>query len=387
MLDLILEYQRPRITYYLGKLRKALRFEKPATHIFQDKRPRLSDQWLQRLPVLPTHSWIDDNESKFQFPVASLDEVENISKAVLSAQSLKNIKDEVDSIFKLVDQLASVDEEEDDRLNRTILKQLLPSLFSIWRSPKFQASIKARLRVQLQDSKISERRQHESFTALKFLCRIYFSVDVFIQAAQSKPIFKSVECIPVPLQPAVPTKATSNPVQPQTTPLEIAKSLELYVSRIGWLHHLEDEAIKGSFRKLREGKRHVHAEIQLLSYQAQFCKSRYEDERVHPYIGCSKLCCLLCWLLLRIHGAYHVRGTHETIMHRWEIPSALLTEAYTEYLPIWQDFLGFIRRLLQNLLDQPFPLRHPGLLAQSSAALSTMETVLEREKSKWKNQS
>jgi hypothetical protein len=85
--------------------------------------------------------------------------------------------------------------------------------------------------------------------------------------------------------------------------------------------------------------------------------------------------------LLRVHGAYHVRGTHETIMHRWEIPAVLLTEAYTaEYQPILQDFLGLIRMLLQNLLDQPFPLRHPRLLAQSSAALSTTETVLDREK-------
>jgi hypothetical protein len=195
------------------------------------------------------------------------------------------------------------------------------------------------------------------------------------------PIFKSVECIPIPLQPAIPTKATSNPVRAQATPLEIAKSLELYVRGVGWLHHLEKIAIKNSFRKLRGEKCHVHAEIQLLSHQTQFFTSQHGDGCVHPYIGCSKLCCLLCWLLLRVHGAYQVRGTHETIMHRWEIPAVLLTEVYTaEYLPILQDFFRFIRMLLQNLLDQPFPLRHPGLLAQSSAALSTTETVLDREK-------
>lgn len=85
--------------------------------------------------------------------------------------------------------------------------------------------------------------------------------------------------------------------------------------------------------------------------------------------------------MLRVHGAYHVRGTHETIMHRWEAPAVLLTEAYTaEYQPILRNFLDFIRMLLQNLLDQPFPLRHLRLLAQSSAALFTTETVLDREK-------
>ena len=195
------------------------------------------------------------------------------------------------------------------------------------------------------------------------------------------PIFKSVECIPIPLQPAILTKATPNPVRAQATPLEIAKSLGLYVRGVGWLRHLENKAIKNSFRKLRAEKRSIHAEIQLLSHQTQFTKSRHEDGCVHPYIGCSKLCCLLCWLLLRVHGAYHVRGTHETIMHRWEIPTVLLTEAYTaEHQPIMQQFLGVVKRLLQILVDQPFPLRHPMLLAQSSAALSTTQTVLDREK-------
>ena len=334
-----------------------------------------------KLPVLHTRNWIDDNENEFQFSGASLDEDENISRAALSAQSLKNINDEVDSIFKLVDQVSSLDENEDGDLGRAILKQPLPSLFSVWRSPRFQASIKARLRARFQDSQNSEKRQNEAVTALKFLCRVYYSVDTFIQAAESMPIFKSVECIPIPLQPTISTKATPNPVREPATPLEIAKSLGLYIRGVGWLHHLENKAIKNSFRRLRGEKCHVHAEIQLLSHQTQFFKSRHEDGCVHPYIGCSKLCCLLCWLLLRAHGAYHVRGTHETIMHRWEIPTVLLTEAYTaEYQPILQDFLGFIRLLLQNLLDQPFPFRHSRLLAQSSAALSTTQTVLDREK-------
>ena len=108
-----------------------MRFEEPTTCIIQDKRPRLSDEWLRKLPVLHTRSWIDDNENEFQFSGASLDEAENISRAALSAQSLKNINDEVDSILKLVDQVSSLDEDKDDHLSRAILKQLLPSLFSV----------------------------------------------------------------------------------------------------------------------------------------------------------------------------------------------------------------------------------------------------------------
>lgn len=117
MLDMILKYQRPRITYYLNKLRKALRFEEPTTRTTQDKQPRLSDEWLQRLPVRHTRSWIDDDENEFKFPGASLDEAENMSRAALSAQSLKNISDEVDSIFKLIDQISALDKNKDDRLS------------------------------------------------------------------------------------------------------------------------------------------------------------------------------------------------------------------------------------------------------------------------------
>ena len=209
-------------------------------------------EWLQRLPVLPTRGWINDNENEFQFSGASLDEAENISRAALSAQSLKKIKDEVDSIFKLVDQVSSLDENEDDHLSRAILKQLLPSLFSVWRSLLFQASVKARLHARFQDLQNSEKRHNEAVTALKFLCRVYYSVDVFIQAAESMPIFKSVECIPIPLQPAIPTRAKSNPVRAQGTPLEIAKSPGLYVRGVGWLHHLENKATKNSFRNFEE---------------------------------------------------------------------------------------------------------------------------------------
>lgn len=380
MLDMILRFQRPRIAYYVSKLRNALRFEESTAFRTQDERPRLSDQYLQGLPVLHTRDWIDDNENKFQFSVASLGEAENISRVALSAQSLKEVKDEIDCIFTLVDEVCSLDESKDYASSQAVLKQLLPSLFSVRRSPRFQASIKARLHARLQHSKNTKRKQHEAVTALKFLCRVYYSVDVFIRTAQSMSIFKSVECVPVPLQPATPIKAISTHVRAHETPLGIAKSLGLYVRGIGWLRHLENQGTRNNFRKLRGDQCYVHAEIQLLSHQTQFSKAPLEGGRVHPYIGCSKLCCLLCWLLLRVHGAYHVRGTHETIMHRWEIPTVLLIEAYSEYLPIVQDFLDVIRMLLQNLLDQPFPLKHPGLLAQSSAALSTTVTVLDRER-------
>ena len=41
--------------------------------------------------------------------------------------------------------------------------------------------------------------------------------------------------------------------------LGVIKSLGLYVRGVCWLHHLENKAIKNSFRKLRGEKCHAHA--------------------------------------------------------------------------------------------------------------------------------
>jgi hypothetical protein len=77
-------------------------------------------------------------------------------------------------------------------MSKGILKQLLPSLFPVWRSPRFQSSIKAHLRARFQDTQNSEKRQNEAFEALNFLCRGYYSVDTFIEAAETMLFCKSV---------------------------------------------------------------------------------------------------------------------------------------------------------------------------------------------------
>jgi hypothetical protein len=92
-------------------------------------------------------------------------------------------------------------------------------------------------------------------------------------------------------------------------PVEIARSLELPLRGTGWINHLEKQTSKAAFTKLRGETCHVHAEIQMLLYQNSDAMSPDEQgsaSSVHPYIGCSKRCCLLCWLFIRIHGAFHV---------------------------------------------------------------------------------
>jgi hypothetical protein len=59
---------------------------------------------------------------------------------------------------------------------------------------------------------------------------------------------------------------------------------------------------------------------------------------------------------------------------------SLIDPATSKFESISDDLLGIIKTILQNMFDQSFPLRHPQLLAQSSAALSTTQTVFDREK-------
>lgn len=183
------------------------------------------------------------------------------------------------------------------------------------------------------------------------------------------------------IRPTTPKKKKSKVIQTQQTLIQIAATLGLELRGAGWIKHLQKNKTEENFNGLRAQKCHVHAEIQLLSHQKTSVSSQDEIGKVHPYIGCSKRCCLLCWLFIRTDASFQVRGSHETVMHRWEIPTRLLLDPSTTQLHlISNDFFYFIKTILQNLFNQSFPLKPPELLAQSSAALSTTQTVLDREK-------
>lgn len=382
MFDLVLKYQQPRISYYVEKLRHAFRFEKPAKQLGLDQRPVLSDVWLQRLPNARCRTWTDDSGNEFEFLARSPDELDNNSQVALSAQSLRNVEDKVGTILSMVDRLSTIDVKmANDPRQEAILKELLPSLFAVWRSARFQASMKAQLHTRFQQSQHPQKRQSEGMMALKFLCRCYYTVVTFIQAAETMQIFQNVEWIPVSVPPKPSKVARSKAARLEGTPVEAAKILGLPLRGAGWIDHLDKQTAKTAFKKLRGETRHVHAEIQMLLYHNSFDMTLDEQGKVHPYIGCSKRCCLFCWLFIRIHGAFHVRGSHETIVHRWEIPMASLTEpATSKFQLISEDLFNIVKIILQDMFDQSFPLGYPKLLAQSSAALSTTQTILDREK-------
>ncbi|KIN97409.1 hypothetical protein M404DRAFT_893390 [Pisolithus tinctorius Marx 270] len=70
----------------------------------------------------------------------------------------------------------------------------------------------------------------------------------------------------------------------------------------------------------------THAEIQLVFYIAQRMHPEILTKEFHPYIGCSKLCCFLCFTFLRFFGQYgpffKVRGCHGRVYPLWSLPDA-----------------------------------------------------------------
>ncbi|KAI5997799.1 hypothetical protein F5J12DRAFT_329143 [Pisolithus orientalis] len=70
----------------------------------------------------------------------------------------------------------------------------------------------------------------------------------------------------------------------------------------------------------------THAEIQLVFYIAQRMHPETVTKEFHPYIGCSKLCCFLCFTFLRFFGQYgpffKVRGCHGRVYPLWSLPDA-----------------------------------------------------------------
>ncbi|KAI6028949.1 hypothetical protein EDC04DRAFT_3142747 [Pisolithus marmoratus] len=70
----------------------------------------------------------------------------------------------------------------------------------------------------------------------------------------------------------------------------------------------------------------THAEIQLVFYIAQRSHPETITKEFYPYIGCSKLCCFLCFTFLRFFGQptpfFRVRGCHRKVYPLWSLPEA-----------------------------------------------------------------
>jgi hypothetical protein len=233
LLDLVVDYQKPRIDYYVQKLGSAFQLKvTKAKNRETDKKPKLSEEWLQRLPILTSRCWIDDFGNEFKFKTRASDDVGEETNVALSGHSMDVLDTELNKIFELIGKLFHSNKEPVNTAElahgqQSIVKELLPSMFAVWKGARFQAAIKARLHLRFRGSSNALKRQNETIKALKFLCRIYYSVVTFVEAAETLPIFQSVEHIPVYIPPTDSVLSYSTAVGERMTLLKTVTALDL----------------------------------------------------------------------------------------------------------------------------------------------------------------
>ena len=375
MFDLVFKHQQPRITSYLEWLKRAFGPEKSTAHRPSKGQATLLKSWVETQPVLQSRTWIDDSGFEFEIPTNPLAEADKVSEAVLTGESFKDLDVSVGDLFSTIHNLCR--EEVSQETQDILLKQLMHSLFDLWKGARTQSAVKAYLHRHFGENR---KRKREAEKALLFLCKIYHGVYTFIEAAERLRIFKSVECVPVRYNKVPGPNNDANPRQ--RIPLEVAKNLGVPVYRADWIDYLSREGSRFSnLLKEKRNKRHFHAEIQILHHH-DFLLSLGEKKHTHPYIGCSRRCCFLCYFFILAHGCFRVRGTHKTVMHRWEIPNQFPvgnTGAITKFRLATERLSDTVKSILRDLFKMSYPISKPELLAQSSDALSSTQVVLEKE--------
>ncbi|ORY17504.1 hypothetical protein BCR34DRAFT_474885 [Clohesyomyces aquaticus] len=371
LLDLIVLHQKPRTQFYVQKLQIAheicQRIPIQSTHC---PSPILTKNELDKQPFLQFREWEDDHGYRYQFRVDQSEGACERSDEAASAASAGDMDPGMDALAADIQQLSAFATPEE--VDSSLLKRIMCSTYLVWSSVKTRASFKAclkRLFSNGQARAIAEK-------ALLFLCRIHYSVEIFIETVEKVPAFRSIECVPVPDESFTrPHFASRN-----TTPLGFAKSLGIDCRRrelVDWLTLPKNSA---AFDTLLGEKRHVHCEIQVLHFMDQATLSSTQRYKVHPYIGCSRLCCYLCYCFLLSYGGIRARGTHEVVMNKWEIPMHRPAGRYSSKVDFAaQRFFQFLKNELQSRLNCITTPSKVALRAQSSVGLSTAKSILEEE--------
>lgn len=376
MFELVFTHQWPRITTYFAWLKHAFQSRSPtAQHLYLNKRTHL-ETYIKFQPIARARTW-DNEGDEFIIPINASAQENNLSAAAMAGGSVKGVDDDISELFDKLHKICSgVCQETQEAL----LKSLMPDFFDIWMGVRTQSAMKSFLHQYFGDNR---KRKKETERALLSLVKIYCGVRTFIEAAERLKIFKCIQCVPIPLNDR--HRYSEYTSHRQTKPIEVVKLLGITVQRLDWVQYLNRKAPEfANIRMEKRQKRVLHAEIQALHYY-EFLLSPDERQRTLPYIGCSKRCCLLCYLFVGLHGGFNVRGTHETIIHRWELPDISLVdiaESVARVKSTAEKLLNFLKWVLQDRFELSCLASHSELLAQSSHALSSAKTMVEETSGK-----
>lgn len=369
------KHQRQRISTYHTWLAEAFETRRTALSLRKGEYRTLNHSALALCSAKEPRQWTDDKGNEYEFKITSPSECndDKVSEAVLTGDTLSGVDETVQTLFEKVEKVChgSTDSHE------TLLKEVIRTSFELWKEARTQSAMRAYLNCYFGDD---GRARKNALNALLCLCRIHHCVSTFVAAAEDLEISDSFDYVRVP--PPSASHLSAPPYSKERSPISAATRLGLTVSGDIWSTYFVREASR--FGKLvveHRRKCHFHAEIQTVAYYIQH-STTHEKTTVHPYIGCSRRCCSLCYLFIMSYGGFRVRGSHETILHRWNLPIDLVYSQSQRSPQLHSAAVGLLLRLkqiLQQLLKGTRPPSPRQLLAQSSAALSSALIEAEQE--------
>jgi hypothetical protein len=380
MFNLVAKHQWPRIRSYLESLRQACQKETNTGQANRLKSGTLTTERVASIPALRIRTWNDNNGLIFAIPLnrfLNTDKDTHVkSDTTCTGETLVEVQSCVPKIFQKIHCLCQPRLELE--IEAILMKEIISHIFDLWREPRARFMLKAAMR-----SHFSRQKDRD---ILLFLGRISYATWTFIAIAKGDCSFQSIKIVPVPhlgdlgqheqqqMRHAVRDENRSIPDVMNALGIACHSSWKLHLA------HKDDD-----FTNLCEQKSnryHHHAETQLLS-NFQYSMSSGDRSQSHKYIGCSKRCCLLCYLFVYAHGRFAVRGTHGTLLHRWNVPtpSPTCSGSLFKELRLAQDrlFMTLKDRLQKIFHDAPTKTNSEALTAQSSHALSSTGAIWERE--------
>ncbi|KAJ5153726.1 uncharacterized protein N7500_009165 [Penicillium coprophilum] len=389
MFNLVAEHQWPRITTYLESLKRVFQSNINLGSVKSMLKPFLVEELVLTIPSLQSREWEDDSGFLYTIPLGfseragrpvPAEDLDNMkSNTTCTGETICEIQGSVSELFEEIHRLCQPDTTPEDQKN--LLKEIMSRMFELWRESRARFMLKAALRRQFT-------RQEDKYTLL-FLARVCYAAYIYVEVAKVSRSFRSIDIVSVShsgnqgqrkSRRRHKKKRRSTADDECATILDVIKTLGL-AFHPSWRIYLAQNAAK--FTNMRNSKRDkdfYHAESQLLAY-FEYSMSPDDRNQSHKYIGCSRRCCWLCHVLVRAHEHFGVRGTHETLLYRWNVPTPSLTEKRSSSAQLdlaMERLLMEVMFLLQDLLSRPKEKRLQ-LKAQSSHALSSTGAIWQQK--------
>ncbi|KAK4089361.1 hypothetical protein Purlil1_6350 [Purpureocillium lilacinum] len=172
---------------------------------------------------------------------------------------------------------------------RPELENLMRSALRLWRSEHGQVALRSWTKRQFTGGSSQQKLFHDS---LLYLARIYYAVEVFMEAARKFVCGRSVCYVSAPFL-AIQCRRRGR-LDPADATSKTLATLVVDKRKISPKVTRDLEQSLPKLYQQNENDRHTHAEIQALYHLEVLFPSQDKTYTVHPYIGCSRRCCFLC---------------------------------------------------------------------------------------------